>query len=52
MQNVAYVDAYTISAEARIKPFSRRTAAVRALFYGTLAGLAASAASACGILRV
>ena len=48
--NVAYCKGYTQSADARIKPFRRRTALFRAVFYGFAAGLAASAASAAGVL--
>ena len=43
--NTKYVEGYIVSADARIKQFSRRTLVMRILFYGTLAGLAATGAS-------
>lgn len=47
--NVEYVKAYTVSAQARIAPFSKRTMFFRFIAYGAMAGMASCTASAMGL---
>ena len=49
--NVKYVEGYTESADGRMYGFRKRTQVFRLLAYGALAGMAASGATAVGLLK-